>query len=840
MELIHMNREFTKSRLLGLFIAATAIITLCLLNHASAMPASPHPIHLSQPDGTKIILKVRGDEKLNWFEDEQGFTVVRKDRTYVYATLDSNDSLRSTDYLVGKVNPADLGLQPKIIPSATTQEQLRSKALAIPALRDSPSRVPPSGTVKNLVVLCKFSDHTLGTHTRVPADYEVLMNAVGGDPVLAPTGSVRDCYLENSYGTMTLNSTVLAWVTLPHTQAYYADGSDGLEGYFPNNAQGMVRDALDLADPLVDFGDFDQDNDGYIDAIDIIHSGYGAETGGGGGDWIWSHRWAIYQVSGGKWTSSDTNGNGQLVSVFDYHTEPALWSTSGTDILRIGVVAHETGHFFGLPDYYDTDGGGEGIGSYGMMGNAWGVDHTQLHPPHFSAYSKIFLGWVTPTVISAPGIYTAPQVQTNPVVYRIDQGYPSGEFLLIENRQPVGIESALPQGGLAIWHIDEDKYDNTDEGYPGQSGWPGNNNHYRVALLQADGDYDLEKGNNRDDAFDLYHGNGINAIDETTVPNTDSYQNGTVTVTGNSITDISISAENMTFNFGNFTPCTQDSDCDDGLYCTGVEHCNISSGVCYSDGAPCSGNDLCDENNDRCLATTFYDDFETDQGWVATVNGATSGGWEMGIPVNDSTWDYDPESDSDDSGSSCYLTENQLGNTDVDNGSVILTSPTIDMSGGEVTIGYAYYLYLTSNEIGNDRLLVEINTNNGTGTWTTIALHETDGGLTWRNHVISQPDLDSAGVTPTSTSKLRFTCNDANTQSVVEGGLDAVKVSIAFDYGNGDMDDDGDVDLFDFALFQQCFGSLVGPGCEPANLASDDMIDMTDFAEFEALLGGPE
>ena len=68
---------------------------------------------------------------------------------------------------------------------------------------------------------------------------------------------------------------------------------------------------------------------------------------------------------------------------------------------------------------------------------------------------------------------------------------------MIENRQPVGLETVMPQGGLCIWHIDEAKGNNTAEGYPGQPGWPGNNNHYMVAWTRL---YLTEVTGSSDDA----------------------------------------------------------------------------------------------------------------------------------------------------------------------------------------------------------------------------------------------------------------------------------------------------------------------------------------------------
>lgn len=531
--------------LLGLLVAAGG-------RTANAIVASPHAVELVQPDQTRITLRIRGDERFHWYEDLDGFSVVRDGNKYVYARLNRQGNLVPTSLAVGKGDPRATGLRPGMLPKPVVRmpprQAVSTRSLSANA-EEPPVRISPSGTISNLVVLCRFSDHTFGVHTREQGDYAVLFNAVGGDPTLAPTGSVRDYYLEASYGTMTLDSTVVAWVTLPQTEAYYANGEDGVGTYsYPNNAQGMVEDALYLVDPLVDFGDFDSDNDGLIDAISIIHSGYGAETGGGGGNWIWSHSWSLWALPGGEWTSADTNSVGVNVSVYDYHTEPALWGTSGNAITRIGVICHETGHFFGLPDFYDTDGTSEGIGSWGLMANSWGFDGSQLYPPHFCAFSKISLGWLTPTVIT-DGTYSAPQVETNPTVFKVVGGYPVGEYLLIENRQPAGFETAIPQGGLAIWHIDENKLDNNDEGYPGQPGWPGNNRHYRVALLQADGNYNLEKNHNRGDSGDVYHAGAVAVIDNGTVPSTDAYQNGIILDTGNSISGISSAGSSMAFDF---------------------------------------------------------------------------------------------------------------------------------------------------------------------------------------------------------------------------------------------------------------------------------------------------
>ena len=71
-------------------------------------------------------------------------------------------------------------------------------------------------------------------------------------------------------------------------------------------------------------------------------------------------------------------------------------------------------------------------------------------------------------------------------------------------------------------------------------GWPGNGAHYKVALLQSDGKYELEQGLNQGHMDDFWKagdvlgpGNGESeATSEGTYPNTDSYVGGNIVVTG--------------------------------------------------------------------------------------------------------------------------------------------------------------------------------------------------------------------------------------------------------------------------------------------------------------------
>jgi hypothetical protein len=220
------------------------------------------------------------------------------------------------------------------------------------------------------------------------------------------------------------------------------------------------------------------------------------------------------------------------VTVNDYAIQPER------DVARmntIGVFCHEFGHALGLPDLYDTDYTSWGIGDWGIM--AFGSYNKDTNdgdsPAHFTAWSKYFLGWVTPTQILSTTLPCAPidRASNNADVYQLLSGTPtSGEYFLVENRQKAGFDQGLPGEGLLIWHIDGDTIDskrsantvNDSECYPGGPSCA--TNHYGVALVPADNLWDLEQKIDQGDSGDPFPGSTNNTLfTDTSSPNSDLY-----------------------------------------------------------------------------------------------------------------------------------------------------------------------------------------------------------------------------------------------------------------------------------------------------------------------------
>ncbi|WP_300435201.1 M6 family metalloprotease domain-containing protein [Zoogloea sp.] len=358
-------------------------------------------------------------------------------------------------------------------------------------------RAPLRGVVRVIVVLVDFSDKPM---TQTAAHFEQLFFSTG----VIPTKSVREYFTDVTRGLVNIQGQVVGPFRMPKTLAQYAHGASGTGSPLPN-ARTMARDAVLASNASVNFGLYDNDGNGYVDAFIVVHAGAGAEVTGSPGD-IWSHKWT---VDGGAMNVDGTK-------IYAYLTVP--------EDSKIGVCCHELGHLlFGFPDLYDTDYTSEGIGNWCLMaGGSWGGGgNTPVHP---SAWCKANQGWATVTNVTTNGAKNIADVKDSGKIYRLwKSGAASSEYFLVENRQKTGFDASLPAGGLLIWHIDDSVSGNTNEA------------HYKVALMQADGKRDMELDHNRGDGGDPYPGSsGNTTFNNTSTPNSQSYSgaNTCVAVTG--------------------------------------------------------------------------------------------------------------------------------------------------------------------------------------------------------------------------------------------------------------------------------------------------------------------
>lgn len=73
------------------------------------------------------------------------------------------------------------------------------------------------------------------------------------------------------------------------------------------------------------------------------------------------------------------------------------------------------------------------------------------------------------------------------------------------------------------------------------------------------------------------------------------------------------------------------------------------------------------------------------------------------------------------------------------------------------------------------------------------------------------------------------------------GAWCAESLVTCFDHGDGDFDNDGDVDLWDFSRFTACMGQSAFDGCNAANLmGTDEWVDLDDYIRFCGKITGPE
>lgn len=521
-----------------LLVATMLLATLALGVSAQSVNMSDSVPRITEPDYHKLDPELVSDLKAN---SEPVVGKQFKGKSYIKPSQSN------------AINPLDV-----------RTKDAKSIAILVdfPTKEDGTSAVP--GVNYPQVPAQKFNDLLNATEYN-PFDLPVFEWLAEYKGVPVPTDrTLRNYYTEVSYDQYQIDVEVVDWVTLSHPYEYYL-GQD--QGYFANEngdarMGDLVLEAVKLADETVDFSQYAVD--GEVPGIFIIHRGTGAEYNLDP-EVIWSHKWDIlsaryygyYYRTGEYLPDTDETINALLaeqvvdnVIVNTYNIVPEV----GRDITGYyygtpqkpmpayaGVYAHEFGHVLGLPDQYDYGYQSEGTGMYTLMSSgSYGNDlydrtdtsrqyawYSGLTPTHIDGWSKWYLGFAEPTVITENQSITLRPVSVAPDLFKIVvPGSNSREYFMLENRQQTNFDSGLAYTvggkdthGLLVYHVVDDmiqkrfgrpneaeNWDTNHLGLSQQAMSRYGQTHYGFSVIQADGLYDMEKYKNDGDSGDLFPG----------------------------------------------------------------------------------------------------------------------------------------------------------------------------------------------------------------------------------------------------------------------------------------------------------------------------------------------
>ena len=418
---------------------------------AFAVPAKPGLKRvLTLSDGTKVEAQLIGDEHGHFWQSSDGRTFMRRQAVDIYDETN--------------VEPL------KALARERRMKANEQRAARMPGKRGVGDFREYFGKKRGLIILVNFSNLRFeNSHNQ--ALYERIANEKNfyyGDF----KGSMYDYFYAQSEGQFELLFDVVGPVTVSNTQAYYGGNDRNGNDLHPGE---MAREACELADPYVDFSDYDWDGDGEVDQVYIVYAGKG-EADGGAATTIWPHAWDLRSATGRALTL-----DGMRVNTYACGGE---LDGQTSRIGGIGVMCHEFSHCLGYPDFYDIDySGGQGMGYWDLM-DSGSYNGGGYQPAGYTSYERWVAGWKTPTeLISDQTIEGMQSLQEGGDSYVIYNDGHRNEYFLLENRRHVGWDESIPGEGLLIIHVDYS-----------HSSWSNNSpnnspSHQRMTWIPADGTY---------------------------------------------------------------------------------------------------------------------------------------------------------------------------------------------------------------------------------------------------------------------------------------------------------------------------------------------------------------
>lgn len=480
-----------------------SLLVVCFVQTTFAIPAYPKPLKVKQADGSWLTIQMRGDEHGHYVLTSDGIPLVfnARQENYEYAdwkdgkvqasgikAVEASERTAKVKAFVESLDKSAILESFKRARLQQLQQTLSSRRNASLKAGSNPQKeklnnFPTIGEVHSLAILVQFADTKFST---VGSDAHQFFNNMLNEPGFTysngANGSARDFYLNSSNGRFQPQFDVIGPVTLPEKYSYYG-ANQGSSVDNPARLEQFVREACTLADPLVDFSQYDHNQDGYIDNIYFFYAGKG-EADSGDGNAIWPHS-AYYSDMAKDAGLSETSLKLDGIEVGNYTCSNEINGTLITpQPAGIGTFVHEFGHVLGLADHYDVNYGMTTFapGSFDTMAQA-SYNNNGNTPAAFSAYERACLGWLDLTVLKngVDSLNVLPDLNDSNKAYVVPVGGTNDEeYFIMENRQKKGWDAFIPGHGMLLWHIDYDA-----------KAWEKNElnitgTHQRVDIVEAD------------------------------------------------------------------------------------------------------------------------------------------------------------------------------------------------------------------------------------------------------------------------------------------------------------------------------------------------------------------
>ena len=284
----------------------------------------------------------------------------------------------------------------------------------------------PTGERKLLVVPVYFTDSDTSTHEKKTI---FIQNAFFGDTSHTNYDSVAGYYNKSSYGQLKLTGEVAPWYNTGKSSKEWANYTHTVAS---NNIACQAIDYLKTHSDI-DFSQYDLDDDNNIDGVYIIYDHPQEDNTSNSLFWAYTY-----------YTHPNDDGYNT--------TEPYLNNYSWTSVETIiqkdnrsytNYLIHETGHLFGLTDYYNTLSSSKTSYHYQPTGC---FDMMDYNIGDHSALSKYLLKWSSP-LVTKKGNYTVklkPLNSSGEYLLVPSSKYnnsPFSEYLLIEYFAPTGLNN---------------------------------------------------------------------------------------------------------------------------------------------------------------------------------------------------------------------------------------------------------------------------------------------------------------------------------------------------------------------------------------------------------------